>query len=61
MSTATNIQPKVKAVGIGAAATAVLMWLLGYFAPELMATAPPGLEASVTALVATAAGYMKAG
>ena len=53
--------PKIKAVGIGAAAATLIMWLAGYFQPELMATAPTGVEAAITAIVATAAGWFKAG
>jgi hypothetical protein len=55
------INPKVKAVGAAAAAATLIMWLGGYFSPELMASAPVGLEAAITALVATAAGWFKSG
>lgn len=55
-----DTHPKVKAVGAAAAIATVVMWLGGYFAPELMATAPVGLEAGITAIVATAAGWFKA-
>ena len=53
-------EKKVLAVGAAGAASTVLMWLAGYFAPDLMATAPVGLESACTALIATAAGYLKA-
>jgi len=53
-------EKKVIAVGAAGAASTVLMWIAGYYLPDLMATAPVGLESAVTALIATAAGYMKA-
>lgn len=48
----TNIQ----VVGGAAALATVTMWLLGFFSPELMDTAPTGLEAAITALFAVGAG-----
>ena len=48
----------VKTVGIAAGVTVVLLWLVGFFQPELMATAPVGLEAAVTAIIASVAGYV---
>jgi hypothetical protein len=54
------IEPKIKAVGFSAGVTTVLMWLAGYALPDLMATAPTGLEAAVTGLIATVAGWAKA-
>lgn len=53
-------QKKIMAVGAAGAASTVLMWLAGYYLPDLMATAPVGVEAALTALIATAAGYLKA-
>ena len=53
MNTSTNVQTTALA-GAGAA---ILMWLLGFFAPDLMATAPTGLEAATTTIIAVAVGY----
>jgi hypothetical protein len=53
----TPIQPKIKAVGFAAGITTVLMWLAGFFWPELMATAPTGLEAAITGIITTIAGW----
>jgi hypothetical protein len=50
----TNVQ----VVGAAAALATVTMWLLGYFAPELMDTAPTGLEAAATALFSVGAGML---
>ena len=52
-------EKKIVAVGAAGAASTIILWLAGYYAPELMATAPVGLEAAFTALIATVAGYMK--
>lgn len=48
----------VKTVGIAAGITVVMLWLTGFYQPELMATAPVGLEAAVTAIIASLAGYL---
>jgi len=45
MRTSTN-------VGIAAGLATILMWLLGYFSPDLMAAAPVGLEAAITGVIA---------
>jgi hypothetical protein len=44
-------QSSVTAVLFSGAAATVLMWLLGFFAPELMATAPTGLETAIGTLI----------
>ena len=49
---------KIKGVGIGAGLATIVMWLLGYYNPDLMATAPTGLEAAVTAVIATLIGWL---
>lgn len=54
MNTSTNVQTTALAAGV----TTVLLWLLGFFAPDLMAAAPTGLEAAITGIVAVAAGYL---
>lgn len=46
----------IRVVGAAGAITAVLFWVLGYFAPDFMATAPPGAEAAVTTIIAALAG-----
>lgn len=38
-------------VALAGAVVTVLFWLLGYYSPGLMGTAPQGLEAAATALV----------
>lgn len=48
----TNVQ----VVGLAAGITTVIMWLLGFFQPDLMAAAPAGLEAGITAIVSVVAG-----
>ena len=45
MRTSTN-------VGIAAGLAVITMWLLGYFAPDLMTAAPVGLEAAITGVIA---------
>ncbi len=50
----TNVQ----VVGAAAAGATVIMWLLGFFSPELMDTAPVGLEAAFTAIIAVGAGLL---
>jgi hypothetical protein len=56
-----EIQPKIKAVGAAGAAAVIIIWLAGWFAPDLMATAPIGLESLTTALIMAGAGWLKAG
>ena len=46
MNGSTNTQ----IVALSAGLATIVMWLLGYFAPGLMATAPTGLEAGITAV-----------
>jgi hypothetical protein len=53
-----NDQTNIQTVGLAAGATVIVMWLLGFFAPDLMATAPTGLEAAITGVVAVMAGYV---
>lgn len=54
MSTST----KVHTVGFAAGLATVFMWLTGYFAPELMAEAPVGLEAAITGIFSVLTGYI---
>lgn len=51
-----NKQTNIQTIGAAAGSTTILLWLLGYFQPELMATAPTGLEAAITGVIAVAAG-----
>lgn len=53
------MESKVRAMGIAGAGATVIFWILGYFLPEFMASAPVGAEAAVTALIGLLAGYMK--
>lgn len=41
----------VTVVGFAGALTAVLMWVLSYFAPAFFMTAPPGAEAAITTIL----------
>ena len=54
-------QTTVIQVGAAGALTTVLFWVLGYFAPAFMATAPTGVEAAVTALVIALWGFFGPG
>jgi hypothetical protein len=51
-------QTNVQTIGLAAAATVIIMWLLGFFAPDLMATAPVGLEAAITGVVVVITGWL---
>ena len=51
-----NGRTNVQVVGLSAGLATVVIWLLGFFAPELMATAPTGLEAAITGIFAVIAG-----
>jgi hypothetical protein len=51
-------QTSVQTIGIAAGTTVIIMWLLGFFAPDLMATAPTGLEASITGVVVVITGWL---
>lgn len=48
----------VKVVGFAAGVTTILIWLLGYFYPELMEVAPTGLEAGITAVITSVTSYL---
>ncbi len=50
---------KVQAVAWAAGLATIMMWLGGYFLPDLFGAAPTGLEAAFTAIIATAAGWFK--
>jgi len=50
----TNIQ----IVGLAAGLATVLMWLMGYFAPDLMGQAPAGLEAAITGIITVLVGLI---
>jgi hypothetical protein len=54
MDTQTNVQT----VGMAAGATVIVMWLLAFFQPALMSTAPTGLEAAITGVIACVAAYI---
>lgn len=54
----TGQETTVTMVGFAGAVTAVLLWLLSFFAPALMMTAPPGLEAAFTTILACAVCYL---
>lgn len=53
MGTGTN----VKVVGFAAGMTTIIIWLLGFFQPELMDAAPTGLEAGITAVITSVVSY----
>ena len=48
-------QRKATATASAGAATAILLWLLGYYQPDLVASAPVGVEAAITTLIAAVA------
>lgn len=52
-------QTTVGTVSLAAGAATIALWLLGYFQPELMASAPVGLEAAITGVFAAAVGYLR--
>ena len=52
MNGSTNTQ----VIGLSAGLATVCMWLLGHYAPELMADAPTGLEAATTGILTVLAG-----
>lgn len=54
MNGSTNVQ----VIGGAGAFAMIVIWLLGYFLPELMATAPTGLEAGITVLFSIGAGVL---
>ena len=60
---ATVIQPKMKAVGYGAALATILMTLVAVFAPATYMMIPPGFEAAsgalITGIIVFVSGYMK--
>ena len=49
----------VTTVGLAAGLATVVLWLLGAYAPDLMANAPAGLEAAITGIFAAGVGYIK--
>lgn len=51
-------QRKATATAAAGAAATVVIWLLSYFAPGLMETAPTGIEAAFTTLIASAAALL---
>ena len=54
MNGSTNVQ----VVGLAAGLATIVMWLLGFFAPELMASAPTGLEAAITGIFSVLVGLL---
>ena len=49
---------KIQATGLGAMIAVVAIWLMGYFVPDLMATAPVGLEAALTGGLSVLMGWI---
>ena len=54
VNTQTNVQTTALATGVAA----IFMWLMGYFAPDLMAAAPTGLEAILTGMIIAVIGLL---
>lgn len=54
-----NNNTTVTTVGLAAGFATVALWLLGHFQPELMASAPVGLEAALTGIFTAVVGYVK--
>ena len=53
-----NSKTNVTVVGIAGGAATIILWLLGFFQPELMNEAPTGLEAAITTVIAGVAAYV---
>lgn len=53
-----NTQTNVQTVGVAGALAFIVVWLVSFFAPELAAAAPTGLEAAFTAIFSTVLGYV---
>ncbi len=51
------MQRKVGGAAVAGFVMATVVWLLGYFQPDLMETVPAGYEAMGTAALMTAAGW----
>lgn len=45
-------QNKANAVGFSSALAVILIWLLGHYQPDLMESAPAGLEAAFVGVIA---------
>jgi hypothetical protein len=52
------MERKIQATGLGAMFAVLAIWLMGFYMPELMATAPVGLEAALTGGISVLAGWM---
>lgn len=44
-------ETNVTTVGLGGAGATILIWLLGYYEPDLIATLPTGGEAAIAVLL----------
>jgi len=53
-----NGSTNVQVIGGAGAFALIVIWLLSFFFPELMETAPTGLEAGLTVLFTIGAGVM---
>jgi hypothetical protein len=53
--TPKGTQHKTMATAAAGSVATIVIWLLHFYQPELMDTAPTGLEAALTTLIATAA------
>jgi hypothetical protein len=51
-------ETSVTAVALAGALAAILMWLLGFFLPDLMMTTPPGIEAAVSTVITAVICYV---
>jgi len=49
----------VTTISIAGALTALFLWVIGYFYPEFMSTAPAGAESILTVLFAGILGFFK--
>ena len=47
-----NTKTNVKTVGVAGGVTTLAFWVLGYFAPDFMQSAPTGAEAALTTVLA---------
>ena len=52
-----NANTNVQTTAVATFVAALVFWLLGYFQPELMATAPAGLESGLAGVIIAVIGY----
>ena len=53
-----NKDASIKTVGLGASVATVILWLIGFYQPELMGSAPVGLEAAIGGIITVLLTYI---